>query len=233
MTEESILFRALKEELLELIEEAEKAATEKYDLNEIGDEEYTREKLFIARSKVVKRFDKDLEKARKWILNNYGAEYRRGGKWYPRAWMIRDKRIAATIEKYPIVEILNFIDKESRFKKGQRYKDMVEIAHRVSGGKKHMAQKGPRDYASFLVKKDDFYRRISEKVGYSKRYVQKFMQAFCECGILIKLGKVDRHGGMIYADGYFTQWGDKKVKHRFLKEKNKSIKQALRNFKLK
>ena len=55
------------------------------------------------------------------------------------------------------------------------------------------------------------------------------MQAFCECGILIKLGKVDRYGGMLYADGYYVQWGDKKVKHPFLKD-TKEFKEALRTF---
>jgi len=227
-TEESGLFQDLKHDLKIRIEEAEKEATDQYDLVEKNDENETREKLFIARSKVVKGFDKDLDKAHDWIIKNYGAEYWRGGKWYPRVWMLRDKRIAATIERYPIVEILNFIDKESRFKKGQSYKDMVEIADRVTGGKKYMAPKGPCDFASFLVETDDFYRRIRKKVGYSQVYIQKFMQSFCECGILIKLGKVDRHGGMLYADGYYTQWGDKLVKHLFLtSEKHK---QALRTF---
>ena len=229
--EESELVQALKDDLKIQIEEAHKATSDHYHLNEINDQEYTREKLFIATSKAVKAWLKDVKQARDYVSKKYKAELRYGAKWYPRVWMLRDKRIAATLEKYPaVVPILNLIDKESRYKKGPSYKDMVETADRVTGASKYEppSGKGPYSFASFFVDAK-FYRRIAEKVGYSEAYIKKFITSFCECGILIKLGKADRHGGMLHADGYYVQGGHRLVKQRFLKN-SKEFKEALRTF---
>lgn len=227
------LYRRFRRIVASRISKAEKRAREEMGLDDIDDQGAVQGRLFIARMKAVKSIYSALEKVSKFVRRNYKKELSFSGDRYPRQWMLDDKRIKEKLDTYAIVEILNYIDWQSRGKKGQQYKDMVDLTDEVTGGKKHKYEDKSgdlvkRDYAVFLTNKK-FYEKMTREIGLSKGYIQKFLQSFCKSGIFIQLGRCGREG-MLYADGFFTQWDNKPRKHTFLKN-TREFREALRNFK--
>jgi hypothetical protein len=218
------------------IKKAEENATSEYSLNNIdyndgNGAEYVESKLLIARATAVKDFTNTLAKTYRDIIEKYNEEMNSSREEiYPRNWMNKDDRIKTTFKKYPLlVPLLNVIDRESRGVRGNDYRKMVALTNIVTKKKKFecLDSQGKvvkRNWAVFVANKD-FYGIFR----HSKNNVQKHIQELCKWGILVKLGRT-KNGGMLYADGYYTQWDDKLVKHNFLKE-NKAFVNALRNFK--
>jgi hypothetical protein len=70
--------------------------------------------------------------------------------------MLSDPIINHKLDRYRIIEILNYIDKLTRGKSGYGYKRIVKLTDIVTKGKKHryVNNKGKvveRDYAVFIV----------------------------------------------------------------------------------
>lgn len=105
---------------------------------------------------------------------------------------------------------------------------MFFLTKKVTGGKKHISGKNKEhNYATFVTNAE-FLKNISEKIGCSINYVQKYLMAFNEIGIIKKLGNVGRNG-TLYANGYYVEYGDQYRKEVFLKS-NRVFKLALRTF---
>ena len=186
--------------------------------------------LFGVRSEVVRAFYNSLSSAQKNTEKYYSKELMYGREWYPRTWMLNNKKIFAAMTKYPIVDVLNFIDKQSRYKKGESYKEMEALNRRVTNGRKykHPDSKKKYEYASFLVT-SEFLNRAAEEFDHTPRYFQKHIKAFCDCKIFEKLGRYGSRGGTLYADGFYVKTHVGLTKHRFLKN-SKEFRNALAQF---
>ncbi len=214
-----------------LIDTAEADAIEVYELKEKNDEKLTREVLFRVRADVVKGFCKALKSVLGDTEKNFNRESKYRNKKLPYMWMLDNKKIVAAMNKYPIVDTLNLIDKRSRGKKDKSFREMEELNRRITGGKKylHPNGKGPYEFASFLVTAA-FLKSGAKEVGCKPNYLQKLIQAFCKARILKKLGRNGSHGGTLYADGYYVKTHVGLTKHRFLKD-TKGFRDALAKFK--
>jgi hypothetical protein len=90
-----------------------------------------------------------------------------------------------------------------------------------------------RTYCLFIPDYPDMVNELS----LSKISIQKYLQKFCDIGILKKLRKKDSRGNNIYAAGYWSPYIQKQDKEEriqriwFLKE-TPEIKEALRQFKV-
>jgi|GEM_PF-7081597 len=157
-------------------------------------------------------------------------------KW-PTKWMLNDHRIKEKIKKDRVmINMLNHIHELNKTApKGKEYTELLDLTNRATRGEKYRFESKSGtchyyDYAVFRTDKD-FYSKITDDLGYSKNYIQKYLKAFCDRKIFIRLGKTDK-AHYLYADGYYKKNpSGKRVKYTFLKETT-AFKEALRNFKV-
>ena len=213
-----------------LIKKAVENATKVYELEEKNNPKHTEEVLFRVQAEVVRAYYNALSSAQKDTEKYYSKELMYGREWYPRIWMLNNKKIFAAMTKHPIVEVLNFIDKQSRGKKKESYKEMELLNRRVTNGRKykHPDSKKKYEYASFLVT-SDFLDRAANEIECSTRYFQKHLKALCDCKVFMKLGRNGNRGGTLYADGFYVKAHVGLTKKRFLKD-TKVFRDALAQF---
>ena len=212
------------------------------------DEEYTQQRLFVARARAVKDANKATNKLLKFIQENYEAELKYSKEnIYPREWMRRDKRIMQTLEHYPLLlDLLNYIFNLTRYIKGDEQKIMIALNDKVIGDKYSKNGKD-REFSSFITDQE-FYDKLMKKFGKKHSTIEKYLKALTDAEIIFKAGRVNveikmkgkemvvkekRGGTTLYVDGYFAPApGNRLVKHPFLIE-SKSYKKALRTFNIK
>lgn len=204
------------QQLEDAITEAEQETTDYLDdlgVDDFGDAaEY---QYLKARAKVIKDYHSALTETRKIIVKKYRAELHFSGRRYPQLWMLKDSKIRAMMERYPLfVPLLNFLFDRNRRLKDKKYREMAgfnlrHIPGRCLSNRKYL---GKYDYATFITD-GDFYDEVTTIFDCSEITVKKFLKALCD----IKALKKWKWGNnWIYSDGYFVLWGDKHVKHPFL-----------------
>ena len=163
---------------------------------------------------------------------------------FPTKWMEKDKKVRATLSRYPkLVPLLNHVHNLNR-----RFRDRRELFGERLGT---LAQ--IRDFNRRLGVKDEeparrrnasrswplavfdvhsnFYRDAAEAVGYSDAMVRKMIQALVNAGIYRVAHDNYNHAGRwrFLADGYFTAAGGDLLptKHSFVRN-TKGVVEALR-----
>jgi hypothetical protein len=193
----------------------------------------------------LKEFIKQCYKAHQefiaYIEAKYGEELQRVREmWFPLGWMLKDKAIMRTFMRYPmILPGINYIHNLTRFPNRNKieFKKMIEINREVLGNKKYRGH----EYSSF-VSNNQFYEEMRAHCNlkvdkdYSIPAYKKLILKLYEMEALKRLGRIKTGrrglGGILYADGYYTFWGETKmVKHSFLKD-IPQIKRFLRGLKL-
>lgn len=118
-------------------------------------------------------------------------------KKYPHElhWIVDDPEIKKTIERYPkLLEIINFIDKESCFVKSADGTSLV-VKNKDWHEKRQI---------SYLIVDKTFYERAEKKLGLKQITVQKYLQAFCKIGVLMQTKRHKlQNRAMVYSDGYY------------------------------
>jgi hypothetical protein len=153
------------------------------------------------------------------------------GSIYPLRWMENDKLIKEKLDKYPISEALNCIDRLAL-----KYSDPQRI--QLAGGQDYENPKSKKHYEySVFITNDAFYSEMTKTLNRSKNYVWRLITALTRIGALRFVRRIGN--SRIYADGYFLPRTitEKRTglqinvakKTRFLTEK---LKPELRNFKL-
>lgn len=139
---------------------------------------------------------------------------------YNRHWIVDDPEIKKTIERYPkLLEIINFIDKESRFVISADGMSLVVV-------NKDWHEK--RQF-SYLIVDKTFYERAEKKLGLKQITMQKYLQAFCKIGILNQTkGHKLQSRAMVYSDGYYRSMKTGIKKEHWMKQSKH--KKALRKF---
>lgn len=147
---------------------------------------------------------------------------------YPfnKGWIVNDEKMKKTLERYPkLLDVIHFIDAEGK------HVDTIDPEDWKSYTVKTGLGTETRKYSHVIVNKA-FYRRAEETIGIKKPTMQKYLQAFCDRGILKQAGRLKSHDrAMLYVDGYYHQMpvGGRIRKVRFLNKDDHQ--KALRKFK--
>jgi hypothetical protein len=151
-------------------------------------------------------------------------------------WIYNDKDIMKALDKTSFEDVYCYIARHTL-----SLKDTINLAQELSIEKYKTSVKSGKDagkpvertYCLFIPDYPDMVNELK----LSKISIQKYLQKFCEIGILLKLRKKDSRGNNIYAVGYWSPYIQKQDKEEriqriwFLKE-TPEIKEALRDFKI-
>jgi hypothetical protein len=192
------------------------------------------ESVFDARSKEITEFYKALGKVQTYIKEHHRKELWAKGEYYrSRKWISGDEVITAALEKTKFFEVANYLDTHNLDRESPRVLKLAKDAKydRVAQSGEKKGKKVQSDYAFILVN-DEFYKKATQELKLSRISIQKYLQRFCEIGLLRKIrrtGKKSRE--WLYADGYYLPW-DKNSKPRKVRFLTAEAKDALRNFRL-
>jgi hypothetical protein len=202
----------------------DKALEELASIHNLSEEDQA-DYLFKAEARAVTKYYNSLNGMKKHIETSYSRQLWTKGEYYPKQWMINDTKIFQTLTKFRIIDVLNFLDTSNVDPKGKDFGKLVK-GKKYESISKSGAKEGKQvkyDYSIILVNKE-FYQKIRDEIGLGTSAIQKYLKAFCDIGILLKLGKAGKDNReMLYADGYYVKWEDgKNRKIRFLTAKMKS-----------
>jgi hypothetical protein len=237
--EESKLFTRFRLNLERIINESIKEAKADYHLgptpgNIVGDIEID---IKRAKKNAAKCALKDAEQLVAYINREYKKELNIKLGW-PTKWMLRDKRLMKNLDRYPcFFPVLRYLINHSY----KQFTDSQELADKVGFGKhKHILksgdQKGEEKEYHYVLVQVDKERLINslgkDRIQISKSYIQKYIKAFDDIGILKKLGKHGSHGNNLYAIGYWRTYKGNSMKREWFLSETKEFKERLRNFNL-
>lgn len=200
--DEETIHKRLKRVADHYIEETIAEAKEKY--GDDIDDDFLVQKTSLP----VKWIDRSLDKLKKSLHQEYPRQFRYSKQnYFPLGWMQNDWRIMLSFEKCPLLEpLLKYLFNQNRYLRGEELKALVERNDRVTGGKKYEYRRTGKfrkpNYASWVNDKG-FYTKVTKSLGCSERNCRRYISAFYENGIIVKLGKVGR--GTLYADGYYVE----------------------------
>ena len=139
---------------------------------------------------------------------------------YNKNWVVNDAKIKKTLKRYPkLLNIICFIDKESRFVKSVDGKSLIVK-------KKDW---NPKRQISYFTVDKKFYERATSELDLAQITIQKTIQEFCKIGILRKIENHKLAGrAAVYSDGYFYSGFTGKDKKHWMKQSDHS--KALREF---
>jgi len=190
------------------------------DLKDYLDED----SLFLIRSFVIKDAYHAAEQFIQYLKEKYKRELNYSKEnIFPLKWMTKDKEIATFINNHSVfLPIINYIHNRNRRASTPDFADMVEQADKLTGGRRYFDK---YIYSDFYTDKA-FYDKMTQKIKVSKNLIQTYLAAFAKLGIY-KIRYDSGNRGRLYADGYFTEYDNKRTKHSFIKDGN-YIKQQLR-----
>jgi hypothetical protein len=147
-------------------------------------------------------------------------------------WITNQKSIMEALAKTRFADVYGYIT-QNTLTPSRAIKITDEL-----GLKKHSIplQSGAKKGAiveHFYVLFTPNYIDMENELNLNKKSIQKYLERFCEIGILIKLRKTDARKNAIYAAGYHTQYikDDKEQTRRIYFLKNtQEMREALRHF---
>jgi len=183
----------------DLFDDYEGSVSELHDDNDIE----------VCDSLVISAFYSQLEDFRKYIEDNYKSQLRRKqGQWYPRKWMIEDRRISSILDKYKICDILNTLEKK-RYSRKEGKMIYCYLTPPIIG-----------EFATFIANAD-FYKAILPELGMAQITLQKRIAALCKAGVFQLVAKDGRNHIPVYAIGTFSDYRGSAKLNRFLTKENK------------
>lgn len=212
--QEPNLFDEIKVMFERWVEEAE---ADTLDLDE--------DEQFRTKAKTITKFYNTLNDFNAYIEKNHKKELWAKGNYFPKKWMLDDPIIVQVLQKYRLIDILNYLDKHNLNPKTNEYRNDLKFYTETKKGQEVAYQ------YSLLQLDRDFYRQAEEALSLKQITIQKYVQQFCKMDALRRLKKVDKK--WLYADGYYTLLDNGRLKkNRFLKQ-TPAIKKALREFRIK
>jgi len=176
------------------------------------------------RRKRMFQFYTALDKVSYYIQYKHGDELYSSGDYYPKRWMLNDQGICNIMQRYRLVDVLNYLDKSGFDPKDRKARELYKV---LEGRKlSYKSNEHLHPYALILVD-EKYYNQAERGLGLKRITIQKYMQELRRIGALKQLLKI--HTSYLYADGYYVDWDGKPTKKRFLKQEMKA---ALRTFEL-
>ena len=212
------------------IEEAEEQKAEylEFDHTDFSKKEKD-DYLLQARAPVIKQHMAALKEQENYLLKYYKRELNFSKEFiYPRLWMLNDKRISKTLDRCTkIIPILNYIYNLNR-RKGSKYWKMDDLIAKATNKSGQSSTYNGNNLAVFVTDKE-FYEELMEKLNCSRVLIEKHLKVFAAESIIVNLGNAG-NTGTLYADGYYTEYANRRRKHPFLTQAKH--KDALREFTL-
>jgi hypothetical protein len=150
------------------------------------------------------------------------------------AWIHKQKNIMDALNKTRFEDVYSYIVKHTLpMKEEAKICDKLKLDDYnaiIKTGKK----KGKIVKWAYVFFRPD-YQDMQNTLGIQKGTIQKYIQKFCEIGILLKMRKEGSRQNYIYAVGYYSTYKKGKIlknkRNMFLKF-TPEMKKALRNFKI-
>lgn len=109
------------------------------------------------------------------------------------------------------------------------FKDLVFIPRKKGWGQ----HEKNREYVLFFPDQID----MQNSLNLSKSSIQKYLKAFCDCGILKNMGKYGHRGMNIYAVGFWSVYGKEGegggARRNYFLKNTRETREALRKFRVK
>jgi len=175
-------------------------------------------------SPTVKSLDKIVNEIRAYIKTEFKRELSiKSTRALPK-WITNNQSIMRAIDKTRFDDVWLHIQKHTM---------PLQKSRVLAKGKRLGKHKEKQEYVLFSPDQID----MENSLNLSKSSVQKYLKAFCETGILKKLGKFGDRGKNIYAVGFWSVYGEEGEKggtrrNYFLKN-TKEVREALKKFKVK
>ncbi len=174
-----------------------------------------------------------IEKAATGESEKIKPEKSNDGKRYPTQWMRNDHDINKLYEKNPFIfDILNYIHDYTRYYNNDQIEMMIFEATpykrymKVSNAFQKLFKCKDGIPSTFIIN-NEFYDKMSTKLGIPKRKCQRYVRALSRLEVIMNIGK-SFNGDTLCIDGYF-RYGKKddprtRRKEPFLKEKSRARK---------
>jgi hypothetical protein len=169
----------------------------------------------------IKALDKIVNEIRVYIKTEFKRELSlRSTRGLPK-WITKNQSIMNAIDKTRFKDVWVHIQKHT----------MPLQRSRVLAKEKRLGKhKEKREYVLFIPDKID----MKNSLNLSESSIQKYLKAFCDSGILKKLGKSGARGKNIYAVGFWSVYGEEGEgggtrKNYFLKN-TKEVRESLKKF---
>ena len=179
--------------------------------------------LYI-RSKTVKSLVKDYEKSLKYIKLKYKKElnFSKEKRFESMNWIERNHGIQKNLKAFPaLIPMLDYLFDLRRRGITQKRIDEMEI---LSDEKKHNGH----TFSCFIAD-TAFYQKMEKALNISKRTAQRYIKGLIAIGAIRELKNLE-HNIKVYADGYYTPFENRFVKHPLLKN-NMYFRNGLKAFK--
>jgi hypothetical protein len=181
------------------------------------DDETDEDFIFKTRSKVVKRFMRHIEQ-------NYTKELAYGKPYnFPLGWMEDDSKIMKTLDRWPIIsEVMQFLYLRQRSLNAPLMQALQDQNQAWIDGRVYKSDTGKLYPIATFMTNSEFYSDLGKSINTrrgeqpSPRYMIKIVTAFKKANIIMTLGG-NKRNGFIVADGYYTPYDDRWIKHLFLK----------------
>jgi hypothetical protein len=175
-------------------------------------------------SPTVKYLDKIVNEIRAYIKTEFKRELSlRSTRGFPK-WLTKNQSIMNAISKTRFKDVWVHIQKHTM---------PLQRSRVLAKGKRLGKHKEKREYVLFIPDQID----MENSLNLSRSSIQKYMKAFCDSGILKKLGKSGPRGKNIYAVGFWSVYGEEGEKggtrrNYFLKN-TKEVRESLKKFMVK
>ncbi|MCK9390826.1 MAG: hypothetical protein M0Q01_04585 [Syntrophales bacterium] len=178
---------------------------DEYKLDEDG--------YFDVRSDIIKAVFAANNDFTKYLKDNFQAElsYRKNDL-FPRKWMLDDRQIKNAIDRCSrFLPIMNALHNRNRDSRGEELKVMKAEADKIIGKRRIDILKKEAAYISYFVGNAHFYADLKGRTDIPINTIKKYIQAFVKIGIIKKIHDGGSKG-TLYADGWFQQMPDNKLR---------------------
>ena len=175
-------------------------------------------------SPTVKYLDKIVNEIRAYIKTEFKRELSiKSTRALPK-WITKNQSIMNAISKTRFDDVWLYIQKHT----------MPLQRSRVLAKEKRLGQhKEKREYVLFIPDKID----MKNSLNLSESSIQKYMKAFCDSGILKKLGKFGSRSKHIYVFGFWSAYGEegekRGTKRNYFLKNTKEVRESLKKFRVK
>lgn len=166
-----------------------------------------------AESKIITDTINEYEEAGRIVKKENSDKILKRGQRYPLPWMTKDRELMASFKRKKLIEVLNLLDGNSLNMTKLKNQDLINERYISPKGKKKV-----KHLYSLVLVDDNLFAKVQEQLELSRNSFQAYLQSLCELGFIKQLKRL-RRGPMVYADGYISDYRNKKTK----KEGSKKI----------
>ena len=197
------------DEFYKEIDEYINEAVEQDDIT-FEDPEEQRKHVLSIRSQAVKGLVKDYEQSIKYIKQKYKKEinFSKENRYQSMNWIQRNHGIQKNLESYPLlIPMLDYLFNMRRRGITQKRIDEMDM---LSDQRKHNGH----PFSCFIAD-TAFYQKLEKALNIKRRTAQRYIKGLIAIGAIREIKNLE-HNIKVYADGYYTPFDNRFVKHPLL-----------------